>query len=171
MIPDTMKKCDCLSEIPIPSSLRKSKSFDSEYLLGAMNLLSPSFPSSVTVNFSLFPESQPLLSHHLKHCLQTLLMNWSLMSPTKAFSFRRGYTLSTSLSASSSTTRRSKQLHFDPGKIAVMVCTGSATHPPEDHPWLVLKIPAEYPENPLREAKLHRPSPYHIQLHHLKSFY
>ena len=32
-------------------------------------------------------------------------------------------------SASCSTTRRSKQLHFDPGKMAVMVLSDSATHP------------------------------------------
>ena len=35
----------------------------------------------------------------------------------------------TSLSASCNTTRRSKQLHFDPGKMAVMVRSGSAAHP------------------------------------------
>ena len=35
----------------------------------------------------------------------------------------------TSLSASCNTIRRSKQLHFDPGKMAMMVRSGSATHP------------------------------------------
>ena len=35
----------------------------------------------------------------------------------------------TSLSASCNTLRRSKQLHLDPGKIAVMVASGSAAHP------------------------------------------
>ena len=49
------------------------------------------------------------------------------MSSRKTLSFKDGYIFVTSLNASCRTMRKSKQLHLDSDKMAVMVWSGSAT--------------------------------------------
>ena len=53
----------------------------------------------------------------------------AVMSSTKTISFSDGYTFITSLRESCNTVRRSRPLHLDPGRMAVIVWSGSATHP------------------------------------------
>ena len=61
----------------------------------------------------------------------------------------------TSLSASCSTIRSNKQLHFDPGRIAVMVRGGSTTHPSNcTRLWC-----SKYPQS----TEVRRPGPDHRQ--------
>ena len=53
-------------------------------------------------------------------------------------------------------TKNAKKLHFDPGKIAVMVWSGSATHPSNCTRLWVLKV-----ENIPWEAEVRHPGPNH----------
>ena len=53
----------------------------------------------------------------------------AVMSSTDTLSFGSGLMFITSLGASCNTMRKSKPLHFDPGRRAVMVWSGSARHP------------------------------------------
>ena len=67
----------------------------------------------------------------------------------------------TSLSAPCNTMRRSKQLHFDPGKMAVVVSSGSPTHPSNCSYPLVLTIPAQHSQDLPWDAEVRRPGPQH----------
>ena len=83
------------------------------------------------------------------------------MSSAKTLNLRSGCLCVTSLSTSNNAICRSKQLHFDPGKMAVMVRSGSATTSFELHSSLVLKVPAQHSQDLPWEAEVRRPSPHH----------
>ena len=54
----------------------------------------------------------------------------AVMSPTKTFNFSGGYTFVTSVKASlQDNAKGTSSSHFDPGKMAVMAWSSSATHP------------------------------------------
>ena len=58
--------------------------------------------------------------------------------------------------------------HFDPVRLAVMVCNGSPHTPVKEHSTLVFEVSTEHPKKSLRKAKVHRPSPDDHELHFLK---
>ena len=64
---------------------------------------------------------------------------------------------------------KSKTGHFDPGRMAVMVCSRSATHNSNKTRRQCSKNPQSTGKNSWREGKVHRPSPDHFELHFLKS--
>ena len=55
----------------------------------------------------------------------------------------------------------SNSIHFDPGKIAVMVRSGSATHPFKLHTPLVLGIATKHPQGLPWDSEMRRPDPDH----------
>ena len=74
----------------------------------------------------------------------------------------------TSLSASWSTMRRSKQLHFDPGRMTVMVWSDSTTRPSNcTRRWC-----SKYPHSTrTKEIEMRRPSAYHLETDSLESLH
>ena len=125
----------------------------------------PSFPLSLTGSLRHFSKLLLLASSSPSLPLQPLPGVFSIksgeMSSTKTLNISGGKIFVTSLNASCSTMRRSKQLHFDPGKMAVMVWSGSATHRSNSTHPLVLGVPAQHSRDLPWEAEVRssRPTP------------
>ena len=94
----------------------------------------------------------------------------AVMSCTKTLNFKRVFFV-TSLNASCNTVRKSKHIHWDPGKMAVMVVSGSAAHPSNCTRLCCSKIPTKHPQDLSWEAELRRPSPDHKEADSLKGLH
>ena len=127
----------------------------------SLQVLAGTTPARSTVSCSFFITFFVISSTTLFFTIKS-----AVMSSTETLNFNGGSNFVTSFSASCNTTRRSKQLHLDHGKMAVTVWSGSATHP--SNCTLVLEITAQHPQYFPWEADVRRPGPDHTKADSLK---